>query len=34
MPSIGIGTFGSDLYSAHQIAEAVIFAAEVGQRSF
>ena len=34
MPSIGIGTFGSDLYSAQQIAEAVIFAAEVGQSSF
>ena len=34
MPSIGIGTFGSDLYSPQQIAEAVIYAAEIGQRSF
>ena len=32
--SIGIGTFGSDLYSPQQIAEAVIYAAEIGQRSF
>ena len=34
IPSIGIGTFGSDLYSPQQIAEAVIYAAEIGQRSF
>ena len=34
MPAIGIGTFGSDLYSADQVADAVIYAAEVGQRSF
>ena len=34
MPGIGIGTFGSDLYSADQVADAVIHAAEVGQRSF
>ena len=34
MPGIGIGTFGSDLYSADQVADAVIYAAEVGQRSF
>jgi alcohol dehydrogenase (NADP+) len=34
MPAIGIGTFGSDLYSADQVADAVIYAAEFGQRSF
>jgi alcohol dehydrogenase (NADP+) len=34
MPSIGIGTFGSDLYSSDQVADAVIYAAEFGQRSF
>ena len=33
MPSIGIGTFGSDLYSSDQVADAVIYAAEFGQRS-
>ena len=34
MPTIGIGTFGSDLYNADQVADAVIYAAEVGQRFF
>ena len=34
MPSIGIGTFGSDLYSAEQISDAVMYAAGFGQRSF
>ncbi|MDR3692263.1 MAG: aldo/keto reductase [Fimbriimonas sp.] len=34
MPSIGLGTFGSDKYTADQIAEAVIGAAEVGYRHF
>ena len=34
MPGMGIGTFGSELYSADQVADAVIYAAEVGQRSF
>lgn len=34
IPAVGLGTFGSDVYSAHQIAEAVKGAAEVGYRHF
>lgn len=34
MPGIGMGTFGSDRFSAEQIAEAVKGAAEVGFRMF
>jgi len=34
MPAIGLGTFGSDLYAADQIAEAVIGAAGIGYRHF
>jgi diketogulonate reductase-like aldo/keto reductase len=34
IPSIGLGTFGSDKYSAKEIAEAVVGAAEVGYRHF
>lgn len=34
MPGIGLGTFGSDRYTAAQVAEAVIGAAEVGYRLF
>jgi diketogulonate reductase-like aldo/keto reductase len=34
MPVIGMGTFGSDRFSSGQIANAVIGAAEYGQRSF
>lgn len=34
IPAVGLGTFGSDLYSADQIAEAVIKAAEIGYRHF
>jgi diketogulonate reductase-like aldo/keto reductase len=34
MPAIGLGTFGSDRFSAQDIAAAVIGAAEVGYRSF
>ncbi len=34
MPVIGMGTFGSDRFSPLQIANAVIGAAEYGQRSF
>ena len=34
IPNIGIGTFGSDLYNAQQVAEAVVYAAEYGQRFF
>ncbi len=34
MPAIGLGTFGSDNYSASQIAEAVLGAADAGYRHF
>ena len=34
IPAIGIGTFGSDRFTATQIANAVIGAAEYGQRAF
>jgi diketogulonate reductase-like aldo/keto reductase len=34
MPAIGLGTFGSDHVSAHQVAEAVKGAAAVGYRHF
>lgn len=34
LPSIGLGTFGSDKYSPSQVAEAVLGAAEVGYRHF
>jgi len=34
IPSVGLGTFGSDNYSAAQIADAVIGAAQVGYRHF
>ena len=34
MPAIGLGTFGSDRYSADEIAAAVFGAAEVGYRAF
>lgn len=34
IPAIGLGTFGSDKYPAHVIADAVLGAAEVGYRHF
>lgn len=34
IPSIGLGTFGSDKYSGQEIADAVLSAAEVGYRHF
>jgi alcohol dehydrogenase (NADP+) len=34
IPAIGLGTFGSDRFTADQIAEAVLGAAEVGYRHF
>ena len=34
IPAIGLGTFGSDRYSAAQVAEAVLGAAGVGYRHF
>ncbi len=34
MPVLGMGTFGSDTYSADEIATAVLGAAEFGQRAF
>jgi alcohol dehydrogenase (NADP+) len=34
MPALGLGTFGSDRYSADEIASTVIGAAEVGYRAF
>lgn len=34
IPEIGLGTFGSDKYSAEQIAAAVVGAAEIGYRHF
>lgn len=34
MPVLGMGTFGSDTYSAAEIATAVLGAAEFGQRAF
>src|SRR5579862_7325308 len=34
IPAIGLGTFGSDAYSANEVAQAVIGAAEVGYRHF
>ena len=34
IPAIGLGTFGSDTYTAEQIAEAVLGAAGYGYRHF
>ena len=34
VPAIGLGTFGSDRYTAVEIAEAVLGAAEIGYRHF
>lgn len=34
MPAVGLGTFGSDRFSADQIAGAVLGAAEIGYRHF
>jgi alcohol dehydrogenase (NADP+) len=34
IPAIGLGTFGSDNYTAEQVAEAVLGAASVGYRHF
>lgn len=34
MPVIGLGTFGSDRFTANQIADAVLGAAEIGYRHF
>ncbi|MCJ7717151.1 MAG: aldo/keto reductase, partial [Anaerolineales bacterium] len=34
IPAIGLGTFGSDRYTAEQIASAIKGAAEVGYRHF
>ena len=34
IPAIGLGTFGSDRYTASQIADAVLGAAEMGYRHF
>ena len=34
IPAIGLGTFGSDTYTAEQIAEAVMGAATFGYRHF
>jgi len=34
MPGIGMGTFGSDRFTAEQVADAVKGAAEVGFRMF
>jgi alcohol dehydrogenase (NADP+) len=34
MPGVGLGTFGSDRFTADQIAEAVLGAAEIGYRHF
>ena len=34
IPAVGLGTFGSDHYSASQIAEAVLGAAAIGYRHF
>ena len=34
VPAIGLGTFGSDRYTATEIAEAVVGAAEIGYRHF
>jgi diketogulonate reductase-like aldo/keto reductase len=34
IPAVGLGTFGSDRYSADQIAEAVLGAAQIGYRHF
>lgn len=34
MPAIGLGTFGSDNYTAEQVAQAVLGAAQVGYRHF
>ncbi|RKX89150.1 MAG: aldo/keto reductase, partial [Spirochaetes bacterium] len=34
IPVIGLGTFGSDRFSAEEISDAVIGAAEVGYRHF
>ncbi len=34
MPAIGMGTFGSDRFTPEQVANAVIGAAEYGQRAF
>lgn len=34
MPAVGLGTFGSDNYTARQVADAVLGAAEAGYRHF
>jgi alcohol dehydrogenase (NADP+) len=34
IPAVGLGTFGSDRFSADQIAEAVLEAAQIGYRHF
>jgi len=34
IPAVGLGTFGSDRFSASQIAEAVLGAAQIGYRHF
>lgn len=34
IPAVGLGTFGSDRFTADQIAEAVLGAAEIGYRHF
>src|SRR5690242_17344833 len=34
IPAIGLGTFGSDRFTANEIAEAVLGAADVGYRHF
>ncbi len=34
MPAVGLGTFGSDRFSAGQIADAVLGATEIGYRHF
>ena len=34
IPAVGLGTFGSDRFSADQIAEAVLGAAQIGYRHF
>ncbi len=34
MPAIGLGTFGSDNYTAQQVADAVVGAAQAGYRHF
>ena len=34
IPAVGLGTFGSDRFSASEIAEAVLGAAAIGYRHF